>query len=438
MKNLSEKEILKAQQKNQKLYQFYKMVSWDLLFYYAIVFLFLTQTKGFSTAQYIFAEAFYPLFKIISQIPCTILVQKIGKKNSLIIGNLFLFAFVLVVMGLNSVTEYIIANFICAIAFTTKSLAEPNLLYDSIENTENKRTIFSKIDGHGSSLYYYLNAITAAISGFLFVVNPYIPLVLSLLFTFIAVILSYQFTEIQNSEELHTATKKSSFMLELRNYIGDLKQAFRFILKSKRLRSLILFNAIFVSFIVMVDTLRRSVLTELNVPNEYFGIIFALYGILSGFFSNSATKIHKTHGNHTLSFLSMTYCISVILTGLTAILSGLPPFLLYFLVLTLFAVNYVIPAPYYTLIKQYLGSFATSTLRTQITSANLFLESLTRTLVAFLVSFLTDNISSALSTFILGILFIIILLIILSYMKTRVGLKPEEYSNSDIKFNELY
>ena len=438
MENSNEKEILKAQKKNQKLYQFYKMVSWDLLFYYAIVFLFLTQTKSFSTSQYIFAEAFYPLFKIISQIPCTILVQKIGKKNSLIIGNLFLFTFVLLVMGLTSVTEYIIANFICAIAFTTKSLAEPNLLYDSIENSENKRTIFSKIDGKGSSLYYYLNAITAAISGFLFVANPYIPLILSLIFTFIAIILSYKFTEIQTPTQSHTSQAKSSFSAELKNYIKDLKQAFRFILKSKRLRALILFNAIFVSFIVMIDTLRRSVLTELNVPNEYFGIIFALYGLLSGFFSTSATKIHKAHGNHTLSFLSATYCLSVILTGLTAILTGLPPFLLYFLVLTLFAINYVIPAPYYTLIKQYLGSFATSTLRTQITSANLFLESLTRTFVAFLVSFLTNNISSALSTFILGILFTIILLIILSYMKSRVGLKPEEYPNSDIKFNELY
>lgn len=438
MENSNEKEILKAKKKNQKLYQFYKMVSWDLLFYYAIVFLFLTQTKSFSTSQYIFAEAFYPLFKIISQIPCTILVQKIGKKNSLIIGNLFLFTFVLLVMGLTSVTEYIIANFICAIAFTTKSLAEPNLLYDSIENSENKRTIFSKIDGKGSSLYYYLNAITAAISGFLFVANPYIPLILSLIFTFIAIILSYKFTEIQTPTQPHTSQAKSSFSAELKNYIKDLKQAFRFILKSKRLRALILFNAIFVSFIVMIDTLRRSVLTELNVPNEYFGIIFALYGLLSGFFSTSATKIHKTHGNHTLSFLSVTYCLSVILTGLTAILTGLPPFLLYFLVLTLFAINYVIPAPYYTLIKQYLGSFATSTLRTQITSANLFLESLTRTFVAFLVSFLTNNISSTLSTFILGILFTIILLIILSYMKSRVGLKPEEYPNSDIKFNELY
>lgn len=444
MENANEKNMAKYRKQNQKLYKIYKMISWDLLFYYAISFLFLNQEKGLSTSQIIFADAFYPLFKLILQIPSTILIEKLGKRNSLILGNLSLVVYILIVMGLSSTLGYIIANIFCAIGYTIKGVAESNLLYDSIENSDHKRTIFSKIDGFGSSLYYYFDAITAISSGFLFVVNSYIPMTLCLSFNILAVILSFKFKEIPAdsktsvNEDGENPYKHLPFLKQINFYIKDLKQAFKFILRSNRLRALIIFNAIFVSFISLMITFRRSVLTELEVPNAYFGIIFAVYGLVAGFSSNSSSKIQKTLGNQTLSFLSIFYCTSVILAGLVAILTGLPAFLVYFFVLTLFTVHSIITGPYYTLIKQYLGSFSTSSMRTKITSANLLVESITRTLISFVVSYLTNSLSSCLTILILGILFIIILLFVLSYMKSRVGLKPEKYPESDIKFNELY
>ena len=42
---------------NARLYPIYKMISWDLLFYYSIIYLFLTQAKGFSASQVLLAEA---------------------------------------------------------------------------------------------------------------------------------------------------------------------------------------------------------------------------------------------------------------------------------------------------------------------------------------------------------------------------------------------
>lgn len=444
MENANEKNIAKYRKQNQKLYKIYKMISWDLLFYYAISFLFLNQEKGLSTSQIIFADAFYPLFKLILQIPSTILIEKLGKRNSLILGNLSLAVYILIVMGLSNTLGYIIANIFCAIGFTIKGTAESNLLYDSIENTEKRRTIFSKIDGFGSALYYYFDAITAVCSGFLFVVNAYIPMTLCLVCTVLSMLLSFQFKDIPTDSQASTDEdnenphKHLPFFKQISFYIKDLRQAFKFILRSNRLRALIIFNAVFVSLISLIITLRRSVLTELNMPNAYFGIVFAIYGLVAGFASNSSAKIQKSLGNQTLSFLSVFYCTSLILAGLVAILVGLPAFLIYFLVLTLFTVHSIITGPYYTLIKQYLGSFSTSSMRTKITSANLLVESITRTLISFVVSYLTDHVSSAISTLILGIVFLIVLLFVLSYMKSRVGLKPEEYPESDVKFNELY
>lgn len=68
---------IKKKQKNVKLYPKYKMLSWDMLFYYAIIFLFFTETKGISAADVLLAESFYPLFKVILLMSSTILIDKI-------------------------------------------------------------------------------------------------------------------------------------------------------------------------------------------------------------------------------------------------------------------------------------------------------------------------------------------------------------------------
>ena len=68
---------MKKKQKNVKLYPKYKMLSWDMLFYYAIIFLFFTETKGISAADVLLAESFYPLFKVLLLMPSTIVIDKI-------------------------------------------------------------------------------------------------------------------------------------------------------------------------------------------------------------------------------------------------------------------------------------------------------------------------------------------------------------------------
>ena len=74
MNNAKDKQI------NVNLYTRYKTFSWDVLFYYAIIFLFFTQTKGINAADVLLAESFYPIFKMVFFIPATILINSIGKR----------------------------------------------------------------------------------------------------------------------------------------------------------------------------------------------------------------------------------------------------------------------------------------------------------------------------------------------------------------------
>lgn len=62
---IEEEKIKRAKEKNRKIFPIYKMFSWDLLFYYSISFLFLSQAKGLSASDIFLGDAFYAIFKII-------------------------------------------------------------------------------------------------------------------------------------------------------------------------------------------------------------------------------------------------------------------------------------------------------------------------------------------------------------------------------------
>ncbi len=194
----TEEKIIQAKKYNSKIYPLYKMFAWDLLFYYSIIFLFLTQTKGFSASNVLFIDSFYPLFKLILQIPCVNIVETLGKRKSLILGNLLIAACILVVILAKDIPTMIFSNFLMAFGYAIKSLCESSLLSDCVTEKEHPRTVFSNIDGKGSAYWYYLDAITAVSCGFLFVVNNYLPMFLCLTSCVISCILRFKFLPYEN------------------------------------------------------------------------------------------------------------------------------------------------------------------------------------------------------------------------------------------------
>lgn len=412
---------------NVKLFPIYKAVSWDLLFYYAILFLFLTQTKGIAAADVLLAEAIYPIFKFLFLMPLTMLIEKIGKRKSLIFANLVNAFSVLIFMLSSNLIHLIIAQFFSAIAFVIKGVAETNILYDSLPKDEKRASKFSSIDGKGGAWYFYLDAITSAIAGFLYVVNPYIPLILCLITCIISAYLSYKFVELEPISKNKISTRK---------YIKELQYSFRHMLQSDRLKYLLIFGAIFSGFLTAIVSLRSGSLEELGVPEQYFGVIFAILGFISGIASRNQSRFHTRFHNKTLAVLSIPAVVSCILVGLIITLK-LPYTITLVIVILLFAVQYIAKGPFYTLIKRYLNNFTTTTLRSKISSCYNLMESLSRSLIALLASFLLRYINSVGTICIIGCVLTIIFVLMLDKMTHKVGLKPEEYKKSEIEFLEL-
>ena len=103
-------ERTRARKQNMKIYPLYRAISFDLIFYYAIEFLFLTQVKNISGSDIVLGGAFYAIFMILLQIPVSVLVDKIGTKKCTIAANIFNSIFVILIISCENLGTLIFAQ----------------------------------------------------------------------------------------------------------------------------------------------------------------------------------------------------------------------------------------------------------------------------------------------------------------------------------------
>lgn len=414
-------EIKAKKMRNINIYKIYRILSFDLLFYYAVIYLFLCMEKGFNAAQILQVEAFYILFKSILQIPSTLLIQRVGKRRSIIIANFITTFHILVMMFAPDFKWLLFSQFLCAFGFGIKSTCETDLLYDSVPHGEKRGSQFAKIDGKATARHYYLEALSSVLSGFLFVINPYLPIILCFIILLITSFISIKFEDIQE--------KKKHFKVS--EELKKIKYSFRDIFKSRRLISLLIFNAIMVGIIKIMQNLRNTVLIEIGMPEQYFGIIFAALEIISGIGSKNQDKIHKRYRNKTLTAIAYPMVITCIIMGFV-LMFDLKFEVLTTIIFILFAMQYVVRGPYYVLIKRYLNNFTNSDKRVKIATANNLIENIIASILIFLASFVTDMMPINITLIFIGCVLTVIVVLMLEIMRTTVGLKQEQYTKKEL------
>lgn len=413
---------------NMKLYSMYRAISADILFFYAIDFLFLTQVKNISASDVVFKSSFYALFMIILQIPANILIDKMGTRRCTILANIFNVIYLIMIMFATDLQILIVAEFVSALCFSIKDVSDTTLLNKSIPEGEKKGEIFSKIEGKGSKNYYYINAITMLISGFLYTINPYIPVIGAVIIAIIATILSAGFQDV----ETDTNVENKGFSVD--DYIIDLKNSFIFIIKSNRLRSLILYSGIIWGTFCLVSTYRTSLLEEVGISATWIAIISAIVGIASGIGSKHQLKIHKIFRNKTLSVLAITTAIAIWFSGIVGN-TNLSSNIIMILVTIFYVILNIGKGTYGVIMTRYLSNFTNATILPKIYSVNAISRNVFRMVIGFLGSYILSITNTANSLILTGIIFGIVTIALISYMKTRTGLKPEEYKKEDIEFD---
>lgn len=420
------KRLNKIKRKNARLYPVYKMFSWDLLFFYSIEFLFYTITKKITASEILIINGFYLLFKIVMQIPAVTISDLLGKKKSIILGNFMLIFYILILIFGPGVISIIIADLICALGYDIKTIAESNLLYDSV-STKGGEGLYSKLDAKGGSWYYILDGVASLTAGYLFVMNNYIPMVICLLFIVISTIISFGFEDVYEVKK----DKNKKFVNTLKEYQSDLKSSFKFILKSKRMKAYILFQIVFYSLIEIIDTYNSDLLIDIGIPEEQFSMIIAILTLIGGISLSLKKPIEKKFKNRTLSFISLTYIDACIIIGTvsSAYTNGIIP-----IILIMLTTQRISTAIWYILETKYLMNFTTEEMRNKITFTYEFIGAIAASTFSILGGLLLNVVSVQNAFLIVGLAGLACMVVALDYMRTRFGLKPDEYKKEDIMF----
>ena len=107
------------------------------------------------------------------------------------------------------------------------------------------------------------------------------------------------------------------------------------------------------------------------------------------------------------------------------------------IILSVYMIQGFVNGMYYTIIDRYLMNFTNKEIDTKIVAIYNLIRNSIRMLFGFLASFILGITTTANALTIVGIIFTIIFIVVEQYMKTRVGLKPEEYSKEERKYDEL-
>ena len=425
--------LLSDKDKNMKLYALHRMLTADLLFYYAIKVIFLTGFKGIPVKDIVIASLFIGVFKIFFQAPAAILVERIGAKKCLMVSDISRIIAVIFVMASSSITLLIVSSFFEAISLAVKEVSETTMLNFVIPDDQDKPTKIARIESKGLCNFYFVSAVASLLSGALYNSNPYIPMCLTILTIIIAVRVDFMF------DDVHPNKRKLSFgkevIEEYRMYFSDLRLGLKFVFKSRRLRSLMLFAGLMYGMTLVMNTYEINLLQNINITATFIGIIYASMQVISGISSKLHNKIHKKFRNKTLTVIGLSYVIAILVAAITAVINFNYGIVVAIIVIA-YGVRYFVNGAYNVLIKKYIVNFTSYEMVNKVYSDYGITTGIGNVIIGSIGAIIASNFDIKYSMLIFGLIFTIFMILTLIYMKTRIGLKPEEYRKKDIDYNE--
>ena len=208
-------------------------------------------------------------------------------------------------------------------------------------------------------------------------------------------------------------------------------QGIKFIIQSQRLRSLFLYAGITWGIFCLMGTYRNSLLVDIGIPEQIITMITAYVGIFSSMGAKKQVQFHNRFRNRSLSTILRMMTGAILTIGIIGAIHISSE-------VTVLAVIICLPFLHISegmseiLVSRYLGNFTKEGILTQIYAVNAISKNILRATISFFGSYLLRITNTANSFVIIGILLLIISIGLISYMKTRLGLKPEEYAENEI------
>lgn len=176
-----------------KIYPLFYGLTSDLIFWVAINTLFLTTVKHLSPSQINSISAIATAIGIVFQLFLIKIVRKIGNLNSVRVGTVLLFMAAMLDTICVSYFGLLVAEICYAIGFVFKHMDSVIIIRNL--NYLKREEDYIKIQNQGSIIYSSVTLVICIISGFLFNINPYLPMIICTVICFINILLTFLFYE---------------------------------------------------------------------------------------------------------------------------------------------------------------------------------------------------------------------------------------------------
>lgn len=147
-------------------------------------------------------------------------------------------------------------------------------------------------------------------------------------------------------------------------------------------------------------------------------------------------KFNSKFKNKSIIVMALILSSSGVIAGLLGIKAKQFP-IFTILIILLFLIGKFVHGIFYTIMDKYLRNFTNKDIDTKIFAVKNLFVNLVSAIMGIIASFLLNKMSTAYCMVIVSSIFTIMYILMEKYMKVRVGLKPEEYSKQERKYDEL-
>lgn len=196
--------MIERVEKSNKIYPIYYGLSSDLVFWIAINTLFLSTVKNLSAFQINSLTTISTILAIVLYFFDSKIINKIGNITSVRLANLLLLLSSLLLTFSKSYFFLLLGQILYEFAFIFKAI-DSVILIKNLKYLK-KEEKYLEIKNKGTTIYSLITMIISLISGFLFNINPYLPMFICVFICTINLILSMFIVEADIKEEPNTKT----------------------------------------------------------------------------------------------------------------------------------------------------------------------------------------------------------------------------------------
>ena len=282
-----------------------KAVKWFMIVMPIIVLFF--ESKGLSLTQIMILQGTYSLFVALFEIPSGFFADIYGRKNSLVIGSIFLFLGYLIFSFFSGFNEFLFAEILLGIGGSLISGADSAILYDTLLEIKEEDE-YTKIEGRTYAIGNFSEGIAGVLGGFLAMTSINMPVYIQTIVMFLSIPIAMTLVEPKSSYKL--AKSFSSI-------ITVVKDTFIY---QRKLRWYIVYSSSMGIATLSIAWFVQPFLMEIDTPIIYYGIIWAFLNFTAGI----PSYYSYLYNNHNLLiYISLIMITSLILLGFNISYFGL-------------------------------------------------------------------------------------------------------------------